>query len=123
MSLNRVMLIGNLGREPELKYTTGGQPVVTFSLATSRKWKNQEGDQQEDTQWHNIKGWGSRAEVMAKYLRKGARVYVEGRIETRSYDDKDGNRKWFTEIVCQNFVFLTKKGDQKEEEAVEDENF
>jgi len=98
-SLNKVLLIGNLGKDPELKYTPGGQAVATFSLATTRKWRDKEGGDKEDTQWHNIKVWGKQAEIAQQYLKKGRQIYVEGRLETRTYDDKDGNRKWFTEVV------------------------
>ena len=111
-SLNRVELIGNLGKDPELKYTPSGQAVATFSLATTRKWKDKEGNGQEDTQWHNIKCWGRQAEIAQQYLKKGRQIYVEGRLETRSYDDKDGNRKWFTEVVANNFLMLGSKRDE-----------
>jgi len=110
-SLNKVMLIGNLGKDPEVKYTTSGQAVATFSLATTRKWKTKEGEMQEDTQWHNIKVWGRSAEIAQQYLKKGRQIYVEGRLETRSYDDKDGNRKWFTEVVAMQFLMLGNRGD------------
>lgn len=110
-SLNKVLLIGNLGKDPELKYTPGGQAVTTFTLATTRKWRDKEGNNQEDTQWHNIKIWGRQAEVAQQYLKKGRQVYIEGRIETRTYDDKDGNRKWFTDINVQQFVMLGSRGD------------
>jgi single-strand DNA-binding protein len=110
-SLNKVMLIGNLGKDPELKYTPGGAAVATFSLATSRKWKDKEGNDKEDTQWHNIKVWGRSAEVAQQYLKKGRQIHVEGRIETQKYDDKDGNRKYFTEIVCERFLMLGSRGD------------
>src|SRR3989304_2867462 len=80
-SLNKVMLIGNLGKDPELKYTQGGQAVVTFSLATTRKWKDKEGGDKEDTQWPNIQAWGRTAEVANQYLKKGRQVFIEGRLE------------------------------------------
>ncbi len=110
-SLNKVLLIGNLGKDPELKYTPGGRAITTFSLATTRKWRDKEGNSQEDTQWHNIKIWGRQAEVAQQYLKKGRQVYIEGRIETRTYDDKDGNRKWFTDINVQQFVMLGSRSD------------
>lgn len=97
-SLNKVMLIGNLGKDPELKYTPSGQAVVTFSLATSRKWKDKEGNEKEDTQWHNIKAWGRLAEIINQYAKKGRQVYVEGRLEHRQYE-QDGQKKYFTEVV------------------------
>ena len=110
-SLNKVMLIGNLGKDPEMKYTPSGHAVVTFSLATSRRWRDKDGNNQEDTQWHNIKVWGRQAEIAQQYLKKGRQIYVEGRLETRTYDDKDGNRKWFTEVVAQNFLMMGNRGD------------
>lgn len=108
-SLNKVMLIGNLGRDPEVKYTTSGQAVATFTLATTRQWTGKDGSKQEDTQWHNIKAWGRLAEIAQQYLKKGRQVYVEGRIETRSYDDKDGNKKWFTDINASSILMLGRK--------------
>jgi single-strand DNA-binding protein len=111
-SLNRVELIGNLGKDPELKYTPSGQAVATFSMATTRKWKDKEGNPQEDTQWHNIKCWGRQAEIAQQYLKKGRQIYLEGRLETRSYDDKDGNRKWYTEVVATTFLMLGSKRDE-----------
>ncbi|MBI5867689.1 MAG: single-stranded DNA-binding protein [candidate division Zixibacteria bacterium] len=110
-SLNRVELIGNLGADPELKYTPSQQAVATFRIATTRKWKGKDGTDQEDTQWHNIKCWGRWAEVAKQSLTKGRQVYVEGRLETRSYDDKDGNRKWFTEVVAQYFMVGARRGE------------
>ena len=110
-SLNKVMLIGNLGKDPELKYTPSGHAVATFSMATTRQWKDKEGNKQEDTQWHNIKVWGRQAEIAQQYLKKGRQIYAEGRLETRTYDDKDGNRKWFTEVNVQQFLMLGSKRD------------
>lgn len=104
-SLNKVMLIGNLGRDPELKYTPSGQAVVTFTLATTRKWKDKEGNDKEDTQWHNIKAWGRLAEIINQYAKKGRQVFVEGRLEHRQYE-QDGQKKYFTEVVIDiNGVF------------------
>lgn len=112
-SLNKVMLIGNLGKDPELKYTQSGQAVATFSLATTRKWKDKEGGDKEDTQWHNIKVWGRTAEVANQYLKKGRQVFIEGRLEHRQYE-QDGQRKYFTEVVCENMVMM---GGGKREEG------
>jgi len=106
MSVNKVILIGNLGKDPELRYTPGGKAVASFSLATSERWTNQEGQKQENTTWHNIVAWGKQAEVMKEYLAKGRQVYIEGRISNRSYDDKEGNKKYISEVVVQNFTFL-----------------
>ncbi len=106
MSVNKVILIGNLGKDPDLRYTPGGKAVASFSLATSERWTNQEGQKQENTTWHNIVAWGKQAEVMKEYLAKGRQVYIEGRISNRSYDDKEGNKKYISEVVVQNFTFL-----------------
>jgi single-strand DNA-binding protein len=104
-SLNKVMLIGNLGRDAETKFTPSGVPVTTFSLATTRRWKDQQsGEWKDQTEWHRIKYW--RAENVANYLTKGKQVYVEGRLETRSYDDKDGKKVYTTEVVCEHLVLL-----------------
>jgi single-strand DNA-binding protein len=110
-SLNKVMLIGNLGKDPELKYTPGGQAVVTFTMATTRKWKDKEGGDKEDTQWHNIKAWGRTAEVVNQYLKKGRQVFIEGRLEHRQYE-QDGQKKYFTEVVCEQMVMLGGKRDE-----------
>lgn len=110
-SLNKVMLIGNLGKDPELKYTPSGQAVATFSLATTRKWRDKEGGDKEDTQWHNVKVWGRTAEVANQYLKKGRQVFIEGRLETRQYE-QDGQKKYFTEVVCEQMVMLGGKRDE-----------
>jgi len=104
--INKAILIGNLGKDPELRYTTSGQAVASFSLATSEKWKDKDGNMQDKTEWHNIVVWGRQAEVAKEYLSKGRPVYIEGRIQNRSYDDKDGNKRYISEIVCQKMNFL-----------------
>ncbi len=109
MSVNKVILIGNLGKDPDLRYTPGGKAVASFSLATSERWTGQDGQKQENTTWHNIVAWGKQAEVMKEYLAKGKQVYIEGRIANRSYDDKEGNKKYISEVVVQNFTFLGSK--------------
>ncbi len=106
MSVNKAILIGNLGRDPELKYTPSGKAVTTFTLATTDRWTSQDGQKQEQTVWHNIVAWGRQAEVINEYLAKGRQVYIEGRIVNRSYDDKEGNKKYISEVVVQNFQFL-----------------
>ena len=111
-SINKVILIGNLGKDPELKYTPSGQAVANFSLATNEKWKDKDGNMQDRTEWHNIVIWGRMAENAKEYLAKGRSVYIEGRIQTRSWDDKDGNKKYMTEIVAQSMQFLGSRGDQ-----------
>ena len=119
-SLNKAMLIGHLGRDPELKYTEGGKAVAKFSIATSEKWKDKEGESSEKTVWHNIVAWGKQAEVINQYLSKGSPVYIEGRIENRSYDDKDGNKKYISEVVVQQFQFLGKKEGETKPAKAED---
>ncbi|HEY8021127.1 MAG TPA: single-stranded DNA-binding protein [Thermoanaerobaculia bacterium] len=109
--LNKVMLIGNLGRDPEVRSTPSGQPVASFTLATNRKWKDKNGQRQEQTEWHNIVCWGRQAEVAGQYLTKGKQIYVEGRLQTRSWEDKQsGEKKYRTEIVCDNFQMLGQRG-------------
>ncbi len=109
-SLNKVMLIGNLGKDPELRYTTAGVAVATFSLATNESWKDQDGNLQERTEWHNIVAWRKLAEICGEWLKKGKKVYIEGRLQTRSYDDKNtGAKKYVTEIVADNMIMLDGK--------------
>lgn len=105
-AVNKAILIGNLGKDPELRYTPGGQAVASFSLATSEKWRDKDGVLQDKTEWHNIVVWGRQAETAKEYLAKGRQVYVEGRIQTRSWEDKDGNKRYTTEIVAQRLQFL-----------------
>ena len=109
-SLNKAMIIGRLGRDPEVRYTQGGQAVASFSVATDHKWTNKSGEKQEKTEWHRIKAWGKLAELCAEYLSKGRQVYIEGRIETSEYTDKDGVKKYSTEINAQEIQFLDSKG-------------
>lgn len=110
MSVNKAILIGNLGKDPELKYTPSGKAVATFSLATTDRWTSQDGQKQEQTVWHNIVAWGRQGELMKEYLSKGRQVYIEGRIVNRSYDDKDGNKRYISEIVVQSFQFIGNRG-------------
>jgi single-strand DNA-binding protein len=106
-SLNKVMLIGNLGKDPEIRYTPGGDPVANFTLATNESWKDKEGNLQERTEWHNIVAWRRLAEFCGEWLKKGKKVYIEGRIQTRSYEDKNsGQKKSVTEIVSDNIIML-----------------
>ena len=111
MSVNKAILIGRLGKDPELRYTPSGKAVVNFSLATNERWTTQDGQKQESTTWHNIVAWGRQAEVIKEYLGKGRQIYIEGRIDNRSYDDKDGNKRWISEVIVQNFQFLGDRGD------------
>ncbi len=105
-SLNKVMLIGNLGKDPEIRYTQDGSPVATFSLATSENWTDKSGTRQERTEWHNIVAWGRLADLSKRFLAKGRQVYVEGRLRTREWNDKDGNKRRTTEIVALQMVLL-----------------
>ncbi len=105
-SLNKVLLIGNLGRDPELKATPSGQSVCRFSLATTETWRNPQGEKQSKTEWHNIVVWGKQAEIAEKYLRKGKQVMIEGRIQYREYTDQAGVKKTACDIRCDNFVML-----------------
>ncbi|MEE9176460.1 MAG: single-stranded DNA-binding protein [Thermodesulfobacteriota bacterium] len=121
MSVNKVMLIGNLGRDPEIRYTTSGQAVANFTLATTEKYTNKAGDKQEDTEWHRIVAWGRLAEICGEYLTKGRMVYIEGSIRTRSWEDKEGNTKWTTEIVARNMQMLGPSGGRSEPSSTADE--
>lgn len=106
MSVNKVILVGNLGKDPEVRYTNSGSPVARFSLATSEVWNDRDGNRQERTEWHNVVVWGKQGEHCGQYLAKGRQVYVEGSIRTRSYDDKSGNKRYVTEVVAQRVQFL-----------------
>jgi len=110
-SLNKAMLIGNLGRDPEVRFTPSGVAIATFTLATNEAWKDAEGNLQERTEWHNIVAWRKLAEFCGEWLKKGRKIYVEGRIQTRSYDDKNtGQKRSFTEIVADNIIVLDPRG-------------
>jgi len=106
-SVNRVTLIGHLGKDPELKYTPNNVPVATFSVATSERFKDKEGNWQDRTEWHNVVAWQRTAEIAHEYLKKGRQVYIEGRLQTRSWDDKNtGEKKYRTEVVVSDMVLL-----------------
>ena len=109
-SVNKVILIGNLGADPELRYTPSGAAVANFNIATTEKWKDKDGQTQERTEWHRIILWSRQAEIAKEYLRKGSPVYIEGRIQNRSYDDKDGIKRYVTEIIGQRMQFLGGRG-------------
>ena len=106
-SVNQVMLLGNLGRDPELRYTPTGKPVATLSIATSRRWKDN-GEVKQATDWHRVIVWGKQAEVAGEYLKKGSPVMIEGRLSTRSYE-KDGNKRYITEVVARRLQLVGKK--------------
>lgn len=106
VNLNRAMIIGNLTRDPEVRTTPSGQPVASLGVATSRTWTNQAGVKQEETEFHSVVAWGRLAEICQQYMHKGMRVYVEGRIKTRSWDDQAGNKKFRTEIIVEGLIML-----------------
>lgn len=109
--LNKALLIGHLGKDPEISYTPSGVAVGKFSVATSESWKDQDGNTQERTEWHNIVAWRKLAEICGQYLKKGSKVYLEGRIQTRSWDDKNtGAKRYMTEIIADNLIMLDSKG-------------
>ncbi|MCI5124345.1 MAG: single-stranded DNA-binding protein [Candidatus Electrothrix sp. AR5] len=109
--LNKAMLIGNLGADPELRYTQSGVAVASFNVATSRRWKDKEGQQQEETEWHRIVAWQRLGEICNEYLHKGSKVYVEGRLQTRKWQDQSGNDRYTTEIIASDVQFLTPRGE------------
>jgi single-strand DNA-binding protein len=112
-SVNKVELIGNLGTDPELRYTPGGQAVCDLSVATSSVWKGKDGSTKKDTQWHRVVVWGKQAENCKQYLNKGRQVLIEGRLQTRSFEDKEGIKRWVTEIVARNVQFLGSRPSQQ----------
>ena len=109
--VNKVILIGNLGKDPEMRYTQSGTAVANFSLATTDSWTGKDGNKEERTEWHNIVAWARLAEICSQYLTKGRQVYIEGRIQTRKWEDKDGNTRYTTEIVAQNMQMLGSRGE------------
>ena len=106
-SVNKVILVGNLGRDAELRYTPGGAAVATLNLATTETWNDKEGQRQEKTEWHRVILWGKQAETLNQYLQKGKQIYVEGRLQTRQWDDKDGNKRYTTEVRGDRVVLLS----------------
>ena len=105
-SVNKVILVGNLGADPEVRYTPSGTAVANFNLATREQWTNKSGEKEEKTEWHRIVAWARLGEICGEYLRKGSQVYVEGRLQTRSWEDRDGNKRYTTEIVAQVMQML-----------------
>ena len=119
-SLNKVMLIARLGKDPEVRYTQNGTPVASFSVATSEKWKDNSGNPQEKTEWHNIVIWSKLAEVAKRFLSKGSLVYLEGRLTTRKWQDQSGANRYTTEVVCNKMVMLGGKRNGAGQEAPAD---
>lgn len=111
MSVNKVILVGNLGKDPDLKYTPAGVAVVNFSIATSESYKDRDGNRQTKTEWHNIVVWRQLAEICGKYLHKGKQVYIEGKLQTRKWQDRDGNDRYTTEVVADQMQMLGRAGD------------
>jgi single-strand DNA-binding protein len=110
--INKVILIGNLGADPEMRYTPSGTAVATLSLATSRRWKDRDGNQQDETEWHRVIVWAQSAEFCGNYLSKGSKIYVEGRLQTRKWQDQSGNDKYTTEIIANTVQNLTPRGSE-----------
>ncbi len=104
--LNKAILIGNLGRDPEVRYTPGGLAVANFSMATSETWTNKEGEKETRTEWHRIVAWGKLGEICGEYLSKGKQIYIEGRIQNREWEDKEGNKRYTTEITASQMLML-----------------
>jgi single-strand DNA-binding protein len=109
--VNKVIIVGNVGRDPEVRRTQNGDPVCTFSVATSERWKDKSGEQQEKTEWHRVVAWGRLAEICGEYLRKGKQVYVEGRLQTRDWEDKDGHKRYTTEVIANVMQMLGRRGE------------
>jgi single-strand DNA-binding protein len=112
-SVNKVILIGNVGKDPDVRYLEGNVPVCRFPLATCESYRNRSGENVTQTEWHNIVLWRGLAEIAQKFVKKGTPLYIEGRISTRSFDDKDGNKRYVTEIVASNMILLGRKPDQQ----------
>ena len=114
--LNKVMIIGHLGRDPEMRYTPSGRPVTTFTVATSRSWNTVDGERHQETEWFNVVAWGNLAEICKQYLTKGQQVYVEGRLQTRQWEDKEGVKHSSVEIVSNEMMML---GDRRDSNNAE----
>jgi single-strand DNA-binding protein len=112
MSINKVILVGNVGKDPEIRYLEGGTAVCSFPLATSESYRNRDGEKVTNTEWHNIVLWRGLAEIAEKYVKKGSQLYIEGRIRSRSWDDKEGNKRYTTEIIADNMQMLGRKPDE-----------
>jgi single-strand DNA-binding protein len=117
--LNKVMIIGYLGRDPEMRYTPSGRPVTSFSVATSRTWTSAEGERREETEWFNVVAWGNLAEICKSHLSKNQQVYIEGRLQTRGWEDESGKKHFRTELVANEMILL---GDRRREQQHHDED-
>ena len=119
--LNKVMIIGLLGRDPEMRYTPSGRPVTSFSVTTTRSWTSSDGDRREETEWFNVVAWGNLAEICKQYLHKGHPAYVEGRLQTRGWEDQEGKKHFRTELVANEVIILSdRRGETGEEGAPEE---
>lgn len=118
--INKATLIGNLGADPEVRYTQSGDAVASFTVATTETWKGQDGSKQEQTEWHRVVAFKRLGEICGQYLQKGSKVYIEGRIQTRKWEDKDGNARWTTEIVAREMKMLGAKGERSQDNGPAD---
>jgi single-strand DNA-binding protein len=120
--LNKVMIIGHLGRDPEMRYTPSGRPVTTFTMAVSRSWNTVDGERHTETEWFNVVAWGNLAEICKQYLNKGQQVYIEGRLQTRRWEDKEGNKHTSIEVVANEMMMLGDRRDnnQSQEQAADE---
>ena len=109
--VNKVIIVGNVGRDPEVRYTQSGRAVASFSVATSERFQDKDGQTQERTEWHRVVAWARLAEICGEYLRKGKQVYIEGRLQTRDWEDKDGHKRYTTEIIANTMQMLGRRGD------------
>jgi single-strand DNA-binding protein len=124
--LNKVMIIGYLGKDPEMRYTPSGRPVTTFNVATHRSWNTSDGERRTETEWFNIVAWGGLAEICNQYLTKGQQVYIDGRLQSRSWDDNDGNHHTSVEIVANEMIMLGNRqssDDQSDEVRLDEDEF
>jgi len=112
-SVNKVILVGNLGRDPEIRYTASGTPVANFTMATTDRWNDASGERKERTEWHRIVVWAKQAEIVGEYLKKGRQVYVEGSLQTREWTDREGNKRYTTEVRAQRVQMLGGRGDDR----------
>lgn len=120
--VNKVILVGRLGKDPEVRYTPSGAAVANFTIATSREWKDKNsGEKQESTEWHRIVAWQRLGEICGEYLRKGSQVYIEGRLQTRSWEDQDGNKRWTTEVIAQTMQMLGSVGRGEGRQSADDQ--
>jgi len=124
--LNKVMIIGRLGRDPEMRYTPSGKPVTTFSVATHRSWNTSEGERRTETEWFNVVAWGSLAEICKEYLNKNRLVYIDGRLQTRHWDDAEGNKHTSVEIVANEMIMLDERRENEQStdtDSIEEDEF